>query len=95
MNISELKPNANATLERVTVDDVPPARSFDKFGKQGQVTTAKISDASGSCDFTLWNDEINLVKKGDVVSLKDVWVKEWNGKVQVSKGKMGKIEKVA
>ena len=94
MKISEIKPNANATLERVTIDDVPPARAFDKFGKSGQVTTAKISDDSGSCDLTLWNDEINLVKKGDIVSLKDFWVKEWNGKVQMSKGRNGTIVKV-
>ena len=43
---------------------------------------------------TLWNDEIGLVDKGDTVKIEDGWVKEWNGKLQISKGKNGKIEKL-
>jgi len=94
MNISGIQPNSNATLEKVTVTSKPEARSFDKFGKKGRVTTARIKDDTGECDLTLWNDDIEKVNEGDTIKLTDCWVKEWNGKVQISTGKNGKIEKI-
>lgn len=94
MNITEIQPNTNVTLEKVTVTSKPEARTFDKYGKTGRVATAKIKDGTGECDLTLWNEDIEKVTEGDTIKLTDCWAKEWNGKVQISTGKNGKIEKI-
>ena len=56
--------------------------------------TAKIKDATGTMDLTLWNNDVDLVEKGEALKLTDGWCKEWNGNLQASTGKSGKIEKL-
>ena len=94
MKIKDLKPNQNATLDEVEVAEVGEVRQFEKFGKSGRVCNLKITDKSGSAEVTLWNDEVEKFQVGDKLKITDGWVKEWNGKVQVSSGKNGKIEKI-
>lgn len=94
MAISDLQPNSNATLENVEVVEKGDVREFSRYGKLGQVCTCKIKDDSGECDLTLWNDDVSKYNAGDKLNLKDMWVKEWNGRVQISTGKNGSIEKI-
>jgi replication factor A1 len=94
MKISEAQPNSNATLDEVEVVSKGDIREFMRFDKPGKVCNCVIKDGSGEMQLTLWNDEIGLVDKGDTVKIEDGWVKEWNGKLQISKGKNGKIEKL-
>jgi len=94
MKIKDLKPNQNVTLDEVEVAEVGDIRQFEKYGKSGSVCTLKITDNSGSTDLTLWNDEVDKFQVGDKLKITDAWVKEWNGKIQVSSGKKGKIEKL-
>ncbi|MBI4175567.1 MAG: DNA-binding protein [Candidatus Aenigmarchaeota archaeon] len=94
MKISHLKANSNATLEEVEVIEKGEVREFLKFDKPGRVCNAKIEDDSGDIQLTLWNDEIDTVETGDKLKITDGWVKEWNGQLQVSRGKNGKIEKL-
>ncbi len=91
--IKDAKPNTNITLDKVTVTEKGPEREFSRMGKLGRVCTAKIKDASGTMDLTLWDDAIDAVQEGDTLKLTDCWVKEWNGNLQASTGRNGKIEK--
>jgi len=92
--ISEAKPNSTITLDAVEVVEKTDVREFSRFGKLGQVCTCKIKDDSGEMDLTLWNDEVGTINEGDKVKLSDGWCKEWNGRLQASTGKNGKIEKL-
>ena len=94
MKLKEIKPNQNATLPEVEVVAVGDVREFEKFGKVGRVCTLKIKDASGEGELSLWNDDVEKFALGDKLKITDAWVKEWNGKLQISSGKNGKIEKV-
>ena len=94
MKISEVKPNSNATLEEVEVVSKGEVREFVKFGRESRVCNCTIKDGSGEMELTLWNDEIETVESGDRLSIADGWVKEWNGKMQISTGRNGKIEKI-
>lgn len=94
MAISDLQPNSNASIEAVEVLDKGEMREFSRYGKLGKVVTCKIKDASGECDLTLWNDDVDKYNVGDKIKLTDMWVKEWNGKIQISTGKNGTIEKL-
>ncbi len=94
MKINEVKPNSNATLEKVEVVSKGDVREFMKFNKPGRVCNCVIKDDSGEMELTLWNDEIDTVEAGDKLKITDGWVKEWNGKRQISAGRNGKIEKL-
>jgi len=94
MKINEVKPNSNATLEEVEVVNKGEAREFMRFDKQNRVCNCVIKDDSGEMELTLWNEEIDSVEAGEKLKITDGWVKEWNGKMQISAGRNGKIEKL-
>ena len=93
MNISEIKAGTGkVNLENVKVIEVGAVREFEKFGKKGRVATAKIEDESGQIELTLWNEQIDLIKAGSIISLIDGYASEFKGKVQVTPGRTGRIE---
>ena len=91
MKISELQPKGKAELTAEVVD-LGEIRTFNKSGKEGRVLNAKIKDDSGEVTLTLWNDEVDKVKKGSKISLKNGYVSEYQGELQVSAGKFGTLE---
>lgn len=94
MAIKDLQPNSNATLEAVELVERGDVREFSRMGQLGRVCACKIKDDSGDCDLTLWNEDVDKYVVGDKLKLTDMWVKEWNGRVQISTGKNGSIEKL-
>jgi replication factor A1 len=83
--------NVNLEMEIVEKGDV---REFEKFGKKGKVCNAVAKDDSGSIKLTLWNEDIDKVSVGDKVKIENGWVGEWQGELQLSTGKFGKLEVV-
>ena len=81
--------NVNLTLDVV---DKGEMREFEKFGKKGRVCNATAKDDTGSITLTLWNDDIDKVNVGDKVKIENGWVSEWQGELQLSTGKFGKLE---
>lgn len=53
-----------------------------------------ISDRTGQVKISLWNDQVGQFKVGDTVMIATGWCKEFNGDLQVSTGKFGKIGKI-
>ena len=78
----------------VEVVDIGEVREFQKFGRLGRVTTATVKDETGEMKLTLWNDEIDAVKKGDKVHIENGYVNEWQGEKQLTTGRFGKLEVV-
>ena len=94
MQVKDLKPkqgNVDITIDVVDVGDV---REFNKFGKPGRVATAIAKDETGDVKLTLWNDDIGRVKAGDKVHLTNGYVNEWQGEMQLTTGRLGKLEVV-
>ena len=92
MKISELKPGQGSVELTGEVIEVGEARTFNKFGSEGRVATAVMKDESGQIMLSLWNDQIDKVKQGDTVTIKNGYVKEWQGELQITTGKMGTLE---
>ncbi|MBI4148932.1 DNA-binding protein [Candidatus Woesearchaeota archaeon] len=91
MAIKDLKPkqgNVTITADIIEKGDV---REFQKFGKAGRVCNARIKDATGEISMTLWNDEIDQVEMGDTIRIENGYVNEWQGELQISAGRFGKI----
>ena len=80
----------------VTVDvvDVEEPREFQKFGKPGKVANATAKDETGNVKLTLWNEDIDKVKAGDKIHLTNGYVNEWQGEMQLTTGRLGKLEVV-
>lgn len=94
MQIKDLKPKQGNVDIVVDVVDVGTPREFQKFGKPGKVATAIAKDETGDIKLTLWNEDIEKVKSGDKVHLTNGYVNEWQGEMQLTTGRMGKLEVV-
>lgn len=91
MAIKDLKPkqgNVTITADVIEKGDI---REFQKFGKAGRVCNARIKDATGEISMTLWNDEIDQVNMGDTITIENGYVNEWQGELQISAGRFGKL----
>ncbi|MCX6710064.1 MAG: SOSS complex subunit B family protein [Candidatus Woesearchaeota archaeon] len=95
MKISEIKPGQGKIDISGEITDKSGIREFTKFGKSGRVANATIKDESGSISLTLWNDDIEKVNEGDIVKIENGYANEWQGQVQLSTGKFGKLEIVS
>ena len=94
MQIKDLKPKQGNVDVIVDVVDVGDPREFQKFGKAGKVATAIAKDETGDVKLTLWNEDIERVKAGDKIHLTNGYVSEWQGEIQLTTGRMGKLEVV-
>ena len=94
MHISNIKKNTRwATLKAKVVDKSKTKGVYSKFdGSPQKLSTATISDNTGSIKLLLWNDQINNVSIGDLVQIENGRVKMYRGQFQVHIGKkMGKL----
>ena len=92
--IADLKSGqGNINVEGDIVDMGTP-RSFEKFGKSGRVCTATLKDESGECKLSLWNEDCDRIKVGDHVKIVNGYCSEFQGAIQLTSGKFGKLEVV-
>jgi replication factor A1 len=94
MKISELKAGQGNVNVEGHIKEMGEPRSFNKFGKQLSVTNAVLEDDSGSIKLTLWNDDISRFKEGDSIRIVNGFVNEFQGEIQLTSGKFGRIEKI-
>ena len=94
MKISDLRPLAKVEeIEVEVIEKAEPRTVNPKFGnKELTVCDAKVKDETGEIQLTLWNDEIDQVQANTKIRITNGYVKEWNGALQLSAGKYGKIE---
>ena len=92
MQIKDLKPKQGNVDIIIDVVDLGTPREFQKFGKPGKVATAIAKDETGDIKLTLWNEDIERVNAGDKVHLTNGYVNEWQGEMQLTTGRMGKLE---
>ena len=94
MNINELQVKQRDVELTVEVTEVGEPREFQRFGTPGRVSSAKVKDSTGEITLTLWNEQIDLVKVGDKLELKECFVNEWQGEKQLTTGRKGTITKI-
>ncbi|MCI4354521.1 MAG: OB-fold nucleic acid binding domain-containing protein [Thermoplasmata archaeon] len=92
--IADLRPSRVATFE-ATVARLEEIREFEtRDGGHKKVRNGQLKDATGEISLVLWGSEVDLVAVGDVVRVTDGWVKDYQGRPQISLGRIGKIEKL-
>ena len=91
MKISELKigtGKVNITAKVVSKEE--PRDINTKFGAT-RVANAVIEDDSGSVKLVLWGDDCDKAAEGDNIKIENGFVKEWQGEMQLTVGKFGKM----
>jgi len=92
MKIEELKFGQGRVELRAKVIDVEEPKEVNTKRGTTKVCHAKIEDQSGTITLVLWGDDADKVKTGDEVRISNGFVGEWQGAMQLSAGKFGKIE---
>ena len=94
MNSSELKPRQ--AIPEIVLEIVSKAepRKFASEKGSGKVCSCAGKDEAGEVSVSLWNEQCEQFNEGDVIKITNGWCTEYNGQLQVSTGRNGKIEKV-
>jgi len=92
MQVKDLQPKQGNVEIVLSIVEKDEPREFEKFGKPGKVCNAKGKDETGAVTITLWNEDVEKVNVGDKVTIKNGWVSEWQGDLQLSTGKFGQLE---
>lgn len=68
-------------------------RAFSGANGSGTVCNATAKDEDdGEITLTLWNEDTKKFKVDDIVKIKNGWVTDYKGKLQLAAGKKGSIE---
>lgn len=92
MKIADLQIHQKGVNIEAEIIELGEVREFVKFGKPGRVCNAKIKDDSGEVNLTLWNEQIDELKKGNKIKVTNGYVNEWQGEKQLTAGRFGSIE---
>ena len=91
MKISELKNGSMRVNLVAVVSSIEEPREVNtQYGKT-TVANAVIEDESGTINLVLWGDDASRLKQGDKIKMENGFVKEWNGELQLSAGRFGRI----
>jgi ssDNA-binding replication factor A large subunit len=94
MKISELDMNSRKiSLKARVVDLEQPREVVTKFGRT-RVAEATIEDETGQFTLVLWGDEVDKVMIGKDIEIENGYIKEFQGRLQLSVGKYGKLSVV-
>ncbi|MCD6403231.1 MAG: DNA-binding protein [Candidatus Aenigmarchaeota archaeon] len=95
MKIKDLRIGQNVDYLRAKVIDKEEKRQvMSKFGRALSVANVLLEDETGNIKLTLWGKDIDRVKEGDTVEIKDAYVKEFRGEKQLTLGRKGSMEVV-
>ena len=94
--INELKLGMNnINLTGVKVTEVSEPREVKtRMGYNTKVATAVIEDDSGTIPLTLWGNQTEEIGEGDSLEIKDGYISEFRGEMQLNVPRKGEINKL-
>lgn len=95
VNVRDLRPGMSRVNVEVTVMKAfQPRTVITRDGRRVTLAEFEVSDNTGSIILTLWGDDINLVKQGDTVRIRNGYVTSFRGEPRLNIGRYGKIEQL-
>jgi replication factor A1 len=93
MLVKDLKPRMGVEEIELEIVSKGEEREFANANGQGKVCSCAAKDSEGNeISLTLWNEQCNEVEEGKKVKITNGWTSEYQGQLQISAGKMGKLE---
>lgn len=93
MKASDVKPEMRRIdLDLKIVEVEEPRPYVSRAGREGRVTTAIGEDDSGRVKISLWDNDIDRVKVGNTVRIRNGYARLFRDEIHVSAGMYGKLE---
>jgi len=90
---SNIKPEMRRIdLDLKIVEIEEPRPYVSRAGREGRVTTAIGEDDSGQIKISLWDNDIDRVKVGNTVRIRNGYARVFRDEIHVSAGMYGKLE---
>ena len=94
MKINEIKPGMSNVSVQAKVIEISETRDVQtKYGRRS-VADALLEDETGQINLSLWENQINSVSVGDIVSVSGAYVTQFRDNLQLNIPRSGKIEVV-
>lgn len=94
VKVGELNPSSRAVNVLVKVVSKSEIRNIaaGRDGEAHRVSDALVGDETGSVYLTLWDDNIEKVKDGDTVLVKNGYINLFRGSMRLNIGRYGAME---
>jgi len=95
MKVKDVKPEMRGIDLELKVVEVEEPRSYvSRTGREGRVTTAVAEDETGLIKVSLWDADIDRVKVGGLIRIRNGYSRLFRDEVHVSAGMYGRLEVV-
>jgi replication factor A1 len=93
MNIKDLRDGMRTVEVKGEIIEVSAPRDVSlRTGGQAKVADATLKDATGTIKLSLWDNQIDQVRKGVTVKVSNAYTNNFRGTVQLNIGRYGKLE---
>lgn len=93
MKASDVKPEMRRVDLDLKIIEIEEPRTYvSRGGREGKVTTAVGEDDSGRIKVSLWDKDIDRVKVGNTIQIRNGYARLFRDEVYVSSGMYGKLE---
>jgi replication factor A1 len=90
--IGDLKVGMKKVSLKAEMFEIPKSKIvYTRYGTTACVSNALIRDETGSMKMSLWNQQIDMVHKGDVIDVKNGEVAWFSGEKQLRLGRSGSL----
>jgi replication factor A1 len=90
--IGDLKVGMKKVSVKAEVLEIPQSKVvYTRYGTTACVSNTLIKDETGSMKMSLWNRQISMVHKGDVIDVKNGEVAWYSGERQLRLGRSGSL----
>jgi replication factor A1 len=90
--IGDLKVGMKKVNLKAEVLEIPESKIvYTRYGTTACISNALIKDETGSMKMSLWNQQIGMVHKGDVIDVKNGKVTWFSGERQLRLGRSGSV----
>jgi replication factor A1 len=90
--IGDLKVGMKNVSLKAEVLEIPKSKNvYTRYGTTACVSNALIRDETGSMKMSLWNHQISIVHRGDVIDVKNGTVAWFSGERQLRLGRSGSL----
>lgn len=89
--VESLQPNTGFSRVELLVLRRYPRRHVNGRTYQGPVAAACARDETGVVGLVLWNEQVDRVRTGDLISIEAGWCQRQDGRLVLSTGRHGRL----
>jgi replication factor A1 len=95
MDIKDLRDGMRRVDAEGEIIEISDPRSVNlRTGDQARVADCTLKDETGQIKLSLWDDQIDQVKRGSKVRITNGYTNSFRGEVRLNVGRYGKLEVV-